>query len=56
MYHVMGGGNMDTWHDHIYVDYTLVATQLLPQWHIYNNFKIVVTCNYNAIPKKFKHG
>ncbi len=27
MYHVMGGGNMDIGHDHIYVHYTLVATQ-----------------------------
>jgi len=24
--------------------------------HIYNNFKIFVTCNYSATPKKIKHG
>ncbi len=56
MYLVMGGENMDTWHDHIYIDYTLVTTQLLSQRHIYNNSKIVVTCNYNVTPKKVKHG
>jgi len=22
----------------------------------YNNFKVIVTCNYNVIPKKLKHG
>jgi hypothetical protein len=26
MYPIMGGGNVDTWHDHIYVHYTLIAT------------------------------
>ncbi len=48
MYPIMGGGNVDMWHDCMYVHYTLIATQLLFQWHIYNNSKVVATCNYNA--------
>ncbi len=26
MYPIMGGGNVDMWHDRMYVHYTLVAT------------------------------
>jgi hypothetical protein len=26
MYPIMGGGDVDTWHDHIYVHCTLVVT------------------------------
>jgi len=29
MYHVMGGENVDMWHDHMYVHYTLITTLLL---------------------------
>jgi len=26
MYPIMGGGNVNMWHDHLYVHYTLIAT------------------------------
>jgi len=29
MYPIMGGGDVDTWHNYMYVHYTLVVTQLL---------------------------
>ncbi len=48
MYPLMGGGNVNMWHDRMYVHCTLVATQLLIQCHIYNNSKISATCKYNA--------
>ncbi len=51
----MGGGNVNMWHDRMHVHCTLVATQLLFQWHIYNSYKVVAICNYNAIPEKIKH-
>ncbi len=56
MYPIMGGGNVDTWHDRMYVHCTLIATLLLFKWHIYNSFKVVATCNYNATFEKVKHG
>ncbi len=56
MYLIMGGGNANRWHDRMYVDCTLVATQLLPQWHIYNSLKVVATCHYKISPTKIKHG
>jgi len=51
---IMGSGTMNMWH-HMYVHRKVIATWLLHKWHIYNNFKIIVTCNYNAIPQKMKH-
>ncbi len=52
----MGGENADMWRNHMYVHCTFIVTKLLHQWHIYNNSKIVVTCNYNAIFQKIKYG
>ncbi len=55
MYPMMGDGNVNMWHDHMYVHCTLVAMQLTLQWHMYNSFKVVATCNYNVILEKIKH-
>ncbi len=55
MYPILGGGNVNMWHDHMYVHCTLITKQLSFQWHIYNSSKVVFTCNYNVIPKKIKH-
>ncbi len=51
MYSIIGDGNTNMWHDCIYV-HGLIVTQLLFWLHIYNNFKVVATCNYNATFEK----
>jgi hypothetical protein len=56
MYPIMGGGSVDMWHDCMYVHCTLVATYLSLEWFIYNNSKVVATCNYNANLEKTKYG
>jgi hypothetical protein len=56
MYPIMGGKNVDLWHDRMYAHYTLIPIYLLLKWHVYNNFKVIATCNFNAISEKIKYG
>jgi hypothetical protein len=37
----MGNGNVDTWHDRMYVHQILLVTYLLHRWHICNSCHII---------------
>ncbi len=51
----MDGGNVDTWHNHMYENYMLVVEKLFNVLSIFNRFNLNTCCNYNVILEKIKH-
>jgi len=47
----MDDGNVDTWLNCTYENYTLVVKKLFNVYLIFNSLNLVAHYNYNAIPK-----
>jgi hypothetical protein len=47
--------NVDTWHNHTYENYTLIAKKLFNMESIFNNCKLIARYNRNVTPQKVKH-
>jgi hypothetical protein len=50
----MEDGNVDTWHDHMYESYTLIAKKLLNVYLLFTNFNLIACYNYNVTLQKIK--